>query len=121
MERRKCLIKSLKNELWNFMVDTHAYCTHIIIDRSINVSLWTGCLLGKARIGMSRLCSATFEQLFALGAKAAFFGSSNFKQLFPFCAIFEQLFTRFIFLPLTSKDPGYEAASFSVIFFYLIF
>jgi hypothetical protein len=24
------------------MVDTHAYCTHFIIDRSINVSLWTG-------------------------------------------------------------------------------
>ena len=41
--------KKLKNELWNFMVDTHTYCTHFIIDRSINVSLWTGCLLGKAR------------------------------------------------------------------------
>jgi hypothetical protein len=26
----------------------------------------------------------------------------------------------FIFLPLTSKDPGYEVASFSVIFFYQI-
>jgi hypothetical protein len=38
MERRKCLVKSLKNELWNFMVDTHAYCTHFIIDRSINVN-----------------------------------------------------------------------------------
>ena len=24
------------------MVDTHAYCTHFIIDRSINVSFWTG-------------------------------------------------------------------------------
>ena len=49
MERRKCLtIKSLKNELWNVMVDTHAYCTHFIIVRSINVLLWTGCLLGKA-------------------------------------------------------------------------
>jgi hypothetical protein len=33
-------------------------------------------------VGMSRLCSATFEQLFAFGA--TFFGSSNFKQLFPF-------------------------------------
>ena len=31
------------------MVNTHAYCTHFIIDRSINVSLWTVCLLGKAR------------------------------------------------------------------------
>jgi hypothetical protein len=49
MERRKCSIKILKNELWNFMVDTHAHCTHFIIDRSINVSLWTCCLLGKAR------------------------------------------------------------------------
>ena len=39
----KCLVKSLKNELWNFMVDTHAYCTHFIIDQSINVSLRTGC------------------------------------------------------------------------------
>jgi hypothetical protein len=33
-------------------------------------------------LGMSRLCSATFEQLFAF--EATFFGSSNFKQLFPF-------------------------------------
>jgi hypothetical protein len=33
----------LKNELWNFMVDTHGYCTHFIIDRSINVSLRTSC------------------------------------------------------------------------------
>jgi hypothetical protein len=31
------------------MVDTHAYCTHFIIDRPINISLWTGCLLRKAR------------------------------------------------------------------------
>ena len=30
------------------MVDTHAYCTHFIIDRSVNVSLWNGCLFGKA-------------------------------------------------------------------------
>jgi hypothetical protein len=43
-------------------------------------------------LGMSQLCSATFEQLFAFGAN--FFGSSNFKQLFPFWAISEQLFTR---------------------------
>jgi hypothetical protein len=27
--------KKFKNEYWNFMVDTHAYCTHFIIDRSI--------------------------------------------------------------------------------------
>jgi hypothetical protein len=40
--------KKFKNELWKFMVDTHAHCTHFIIDRSINVSLWTGCLLAKA-------------------------------------------------------------------------
>ena len=40
--------------------------------------LWDKCML----LGMSRLCSATFEQLFAFGA--TFFGSSNFKQLFPF-------------------------------------
>jgi hypothetical protein len=31
---------------------------------------------------LCQLCSATFEQLFASGA--TFFGSSNFKQLFPF-------------------------------------
>jgi hypothetical protein len=33
MERRKCLVKSLKNELWNFMVDTHA-----IADRLPNMT-----------------------------------------------------------------------------------
>jgi hypothetical protein len=27
----------LLNELWNLTVDTHVYCTHFIIDRSINV------------------------------------------------------------------------------------
>jgi hypothetical protein len=26
MEQRKCLIKSLKNELWNFMVDASLLC-----------------------------------------------------------------------------------------------
>jgi hypothetical protein len=46
--RRKWLIKSLKNELWNFVVDAHAHYTHPIVDRSINVSLLTGCLLAKA-------------------------------------------------------------------------
>ena len=56
MERRKCLIKSLKNELWNFMVDTRAYFTHFIIDRSINVSLRTGFLLGKARSEHATFC-----------------------------------------------------------------
>jgi hypothetical protein len=38
---------------------------------------------------MARLCSATFEQLFAFGA--TFFSSSNLKQLFRFWAISEQL------------------------------
>jgi hypothetical protein len=48
MECCKCLIKSLKKELWNFVVDAHAHCTHCIVDRSINISLLTGCLLAKA-------------------------------------------------------------------------
>jgi hypothetical protein len=48
MKRCKCLKKGLKNELWNFMVDTHAHCTHSVVHRSINVSLWTDCLLAKA-------------------------------------------------------------------------
>jgi hypothetical protein len=42
MERRKCSAKNLKNELWNLMVDPHAYYTHFIIDRSINVFLPIG-------------------------------------------------------------------------------
>ena len=42
MERRKCLVKSFKNELWNFMVDTHAYCTHFIIERIAPILLLTG-------------------------------------------------------------------------------
>ena len=36
----------------------------------------------QKRLGMARLCSATFEQLFAFGA--TFFSSSNLKQLFRF-------------------------------------
>ena len=39
-------------------------------------------------VGLSRLCSATFEQLLAFGA--TFCGFSNFEQVLPFRAIFEQ-------------------------------
>jgi hypothetical protein len=35
MECRKCLKISLKNELWNFMVDAHAHCTHSIVDHDL--------------------------------------------------------------------------------------
>jgi hypothetical protein len=31
MERRKCLVKSLKNELWNFAVDTHAFAPILLL------------------------------------------------------------------------------------------
>ena len=40
------------------------------------------------RLGLSRLCSATFEQLLAFGA--TFCGFSNLEQVLPFRAIFEQ-------------------------------
>ena len=39
-------------------------------------------------VGLSRLCSATFEQLLAFGA--TFCGFSNLEQVLPFRAIFEQ-------------------------------
>ena len=39
-------------------------------------------------LGLSRLCSATFEQLLASGA--TFCGSSNLEQILPFWATFEQ-------------------------------
>ena len=39
-------------------------------------------------LGLSRLCSATFEQLLAFGA--TFCGFSNLEQVLPFRAIFEQ-------------------------------
>ena len=42
----------------------------------------------KPRIGLSRLCSATFEQLLAFGA--TFCGFSNLEQVLPFRSIFEQ-------------------------------
>ena len=41
-----------------------------------------------SRVGLSRLCSATFEQLLAFGA--TFCGFSNLEQVLPFRAIFEQ-------------------------------
>ena len=37
-----------KNGLWKFAVDAHAQFTHSVVDRSINVLLWTGCLVAKA-------------------------------------------------------------------------
>jgi hypothetical protein len=49
MERRKCLIITLKNELWNFMVDMHSHCTHFNIDGSINVSVVNMTFCGPAR------------------------------------------------------------------------
>ena len=42
----------------------------------------------RDRRGLSRLCSATFEQLLAFGA--TFCGFSNLEQVLPFRAIFEQ-------------------------------
>ena len=41
-----------------------------------------------SQLGLSRLCSATFEQLLAFGA--TFCGFSNLEQVLPFRAIFEQ-------------------------------
>ena len=41
-------------------------------------------------VGLSRLCSATFEQLLSFGA--TFCGFSNLEQVLPFRAIFEQNF-----------------------------
>ena len=40
------------------------------------------------RVGLSQLCSATFEQLLTFGA--TFCGSSNLEQILPFWATFEQ-------------------------------
>ena len=40
------------------------------------------------RVGLSRLCSGTFEQLLAFGA--TFCGFSNLEQALPYRAIFEQ-------------------------------
>ena len=42
----------------------------------------------QCKIGLSRLCSATFEQLLAFGA--TFCSFSNLEQVLPFRAIFEQ-------------------------------
>ena len=77
-------------------------------------------------LGMSRLCSATFEQRFAqlFSVRAT---SSNFFLLEHFLSNFSLEFKlysmkclhvieNFIFLLPTSKNPGYEVASFSVIF-----
>ena len=47
-----------------------------------------GISLNASLIGLSRLCSATFEQLLAFGA--TFCGFSNLEQVLPFRAIFEQ-------------------------------
>ena len=79
---------------------------------------WRGGERGSRFGRMSQLCSATFEQLFSVRAT-----SSNF---FLFEQFFEQLLTRVqtlqyemftcgrqLFLLPTSKDPGYEIASFS--------
>ena len=82
---------------------------------------------------MSRLCSATFEQLFGLEqlflVRAISSNFFLFEQFLSNVSLEFKLYSmkclhvidNFISLLLTSKDPGYEVASFSVIFFYLIF
>ena len=45
-------------------------------------------VLRVLEVGLSRLCSATFEELLAFGA--TFCGFSNLEQVLPFRAIFEQ-------------------------------
>ena len=49
---------------------------------------YQGGVTGTPGLGLSRLCSATFEQLLAFGA--TFCGFSNLEQVLPFRAIFEQ-------------------------------
>ena len=44
--------------------------------------------MSSVQLGLSRLCSATLEQLLAFGA--TFCGFSNLEQVLPFRAIFEQ-------------------------------
>ena len=45
-------------------------------------------ILFNTTVGLSRLCSVTFQQPLALGA--TFCGSSNIEQLWPFLETFEQ-------------------------------
>ena len=53
-----------------------------------STKFYTGRLRPEVQLGLSRLCSATFEQLLAFGA--TFCGFSNLEQVLPFRAIFEQ-------------------------------
>ena len=68
---------------------------HQIKAHSIDVCVVPFACLNKGKdlflrlgVGLSRLCSATFEQLLAFGA--TFCGFSNLEQVLPFRAIFEQ-------------------------------
>ena len=71
-------------------VFTTTYCISVISKASNGVNSFLKELTSVKRIlvGLSRLCSATFEQLLAFGA--TFCGFSNLEQVLPFRAIFEQ-------------------------------
>ena len=59
---------------------------------SVNLlfGVWSpSCATPPSSLGLSRLCSATFEQLLAFGA--TFCGFSNLEQVLPFRAMFEQI------------------------------
>ena len=62
-------------------------CTRSAHHASISLSV-RALGLTMTQLGLSRLCSATFEQLLAFGA--TFCGFSNREQVLPFRAIFEQ-------------------------------
>ena len=89
--------------MWLFSANTHAYNKQKkwvlrnfknhesvlwLID-ALNVAITINLYyFNGSHLGLSRLCSATFEQLLAFGA--TFWSSSNLEQILPFWATFEQ-------------------------------
>ena len=67
--------------LWFLLFSFHFFSFFFLVSAEGPGLLWL-------RLGLSRLCSATFEQLLAFGA--TFCGFSNLEQVLPLRAIFEQ-------------------------------
>jgi hypothetical protein len=79
--------RNLKNpSIWIY--NHHVQIQSILIQCSKNRPMIYNNNAISERLGLSRLCSATFEQLLAFGA--TFCGFSPLAQVLPFRAIFEQ-------------------------------
>ena len=82
------VILSVRDSVGMEMNENYPFWIHRFFSQRKILIIWFLICKSTSPLGLSRLCSATFEQLLASGA--TFCGSSNLGQILPFWATFEQ-------------------------------